>query len=203
LVAGTTNQRQETRKTRMPNPRVASRYAKSLIDLAIEKDQLEKIFADMQWLQQLVKRSRDFSNLLRSPIIKPGKKQQVVEAVIKGSVTDTTSLFIRLLITKGRENSLPEVLTSFIKQYKEHKNIYTVKLTTAAPVNDDLKKAIIDQIRKTSKMQNIELEAAVNEDLIGGLVLEAGDKLIDASIAYDLKQVARQFENNDFVYKIR
>jgi len=52
-------------------------------------------------------------------------------------------------------------------------------------------------------MQNIELESTVNKDLIGGFVLQAGDKLIDASIAYDLKQIARQFENNDFVYKIR
>ena len=52
-------------------------------------------------------------------------------------------------------------------------------------------------------MQNIELETVVNEDLIGGFVLEAGDKLVDASIAYDLKQIARQFENNDFIYKIR
>jgi F-type H+-transporting ATPase subunit delta len=52
-------------------------------------------------------------------------------------------------------------------------------------------------------MQNIELESTVNEDLIGGFVLQAGDKLIDASIAYDLKQIARQFENNDFIYKIR
>jgi F-type H+-transporting ATPase subunit delta len=187
----------------MPNPRLASRYAKSLIDLAIETNQLEKIFADMQWLQQLVKRSREFSNLLRSPVIKPAKKQQVVEAVLQGNVSDVTSLFVRLLVAKGRENSLAEITTSFIKQYKQYKNIYTVKLTTAAPLNDDLKNAIINQIRKTSEMQNIELETGLNEDLIGGFVLQAGDKLIDASIAYDLKQVARQFENNDFIYKIR
>jgi F-type H+-transporting ATPase subunit delta len=84
-----------------------------------------------------------------------------------------------------------------------HKNIYPVRLTTATPINENLKNAIIDQIKKTSDMQNIELEAVVNEDLIGGFVLEAGDKLVDASIAYDLKQIARQFDNNDFVYKIR
>jgi F-type H+-transporting ATPase subunit delta len=66
-----------------------------------------------------------------------------------------------------------------------------------------LKKAVIAQIKKTSDMQNIELEAVVNEDLIGGFVLEAGDKFIDASVSYDLRQIARQFENNDFVYKIR
>ena len=187
----------------MPNPRLATRYAKSLIDLAIEKDQLEKIFADMQWLQQLIKVSRDFSNLLRSPIIKPAKKQKIIDAVIDGKVSDTTVIFTKLLTAKGRESNLPEIITAFINQYKQYKKIYTVKLTTAAPLNEELKGAIISQIRKTSEMENIELETVIDEDLIGGFVLQAGDKLIDASVAYDLKQVARQFENNDFVYKIR
>jgi len=187
----------------MPNPRLATRYAKSLIDLAVERDQLEIIFTDMQWLRQVIKGSRDFSNLLKSPIIKPAKKQQVVEAILKDNVSAVTALFVRLLIAKGRESNLPEIITAFISQYKDHKNIYTVKLSTATPLNDDLKNAIINQIRKTSEMQNIELESTVNEDLIGGFVLQAGDKLIDASIAYDLKQIARQFENNDFVFKLR
>ncbi len=187
----------------MPNPRLASRYAKSLIDLALEKGELEKVFEDMQWLQQVIKGSREFANLLRSPVIKADKKEKIVEAIIGSRVAIITSLFIRLLIAKGRENNLPEIITSFISQYKEYKNIYPVKLTTAIPINENLKKTIIDQIKKTSDMQNIELEAVVNEDLIGGFVLEAGDKLVDASIAYDLKQIARQFENNDFIYKIR
>ena len=187
----------------MPNPRLASRYAKSLIDLALEKGELEKIYEDMQWLQRVIKGSRDFGNFLRSPIIKSDKKEKIAEAIIGGKVTNITSLFIRLLIAKGRESNLPEIITSFISQYKEYKNIYPVKLTTAIPIDENLKKAMIDQIRKTSDMQNIELEAVINEDLIGGFVLEAGDKLIDASIAYDLRQIARQFENNDFVYKLR
>jgi F-type H+-transporting ATPase subunit delta len=52
-------------------------------------------------------------------------------------------------------------------------------------------------------MKNVELEAVVKEDIIGGFVLEAGDRLIDASIAYDLREVRKQFLNNDFIYKIR
>jgi F-type H+-transporting ATPase subunit delta len=200
LIQETSNKKPETR---MPNPRLASRYAKSLIDLAIEENLVEQIFADMQWLQKVLKASRDFANLLRSPIVKPEKKQQVVVAILKGNVSDTTILFIRLLIEKGRESSLPEIITSFIEQYKQYKSIYTVKLATASVLSDDLKNAIINQIKKTSEMQNIELETTVDEGLIGGFVLQAGDKLIDASVAYDLKQIARQFENNDFVYKIR
>ena len=52
-------------------------------------------------------------------------------------------------------------------------------------------------------MYNIELQTSVNEALIGGFVLQTGDKLVDASIAYDLHEIARQFENNDFIYKVR
>ena len=68
----------------MPNPRLAARYAKSLIDLAIEKDQLEKVFADMQWLQAVCKSNRDFVTLLRSPVIKADTKRKIIEAVTQG-----------------------------------------------------------------------------------------------------------------------
>lgn len=194
----TRNQKQE-----MPNPRLATRYAKSLIDLAIEKGQLETIFADMQWLQAVCKASREFVVLLKSPVIKADKKEKIVEAVTKGHVGDITTAFIRLMIRKSRESYLPEVVTAFIKQYKVNKNIYTIKLTTASGLSQELKSVIIKQIQDTTEMQKIELEAVVNEDLIGGFVLQAGDKLIDASIAYDLKNIAKQFDNNDFIYRIR
>jgi F-type H+-transporting ATPase subunit delta len=59
------------------------------------------------------------------------------------------------------------------------------------------------QVKKTGGYQNIELEEKVDKDIIGGFVLQIGDKLVDASIAYDLKAIAKQFENNDFIYKIR
>lgn len=187
----------------MPNPRLSARYAKSLIDLAIEKGELENIFADMQWLEAVCKVSRDFVVLLKSPVIKADKKEKIVEAVTKGHVGEITTAFIRLMIRKSRESYLPEVVTAFIKQYKVNKNIYTIKLTTPAAVSEEMKNAIVKQIQATTDMQNIELEVAVNEDLIGGFVLQAGDKLIDASIAYDLKNIAKQFDNNDFIYKLR
>lgn len=187
----------------MPNPRLASRYAKSLMDLAIEKDQLEQVFADMQWLQAVCKSNRDFVNLLRSPIIKADTKKKIVESVTAGKLSEITASFNRLLITKNRESNLPEIVSSFISQYKAHKNIYTLKLTTAAPVSDAVKKAITEQVKQSGGFEHIELEEKIDEDIIGGFVLQVGDKLIDASIAYDLRAIAKQFENNDFIYKIR
>ena len=62
----------------MPNPRLATRYAKALLDLAVEKGQLEQVYADMQWIQAVCKSNRDFVNLLRSPIITADVKKKVL-----------------------------------------------------------------------------------------------------------------------------
>jgi F-type H+-transporting ATPase subunit delta len=187
----------------MPNPRVASRYAKSLLDLAVEKGQLEPVYSDMLYLQRLTNGSRDFLNLLRSPVVKSDTKQKALEAVTNGKVIDLTTAFIRLMINKGREGALPEIITAFISQYKQKKGIQIVKLTTAVPVSDAVKASIIDQVKKTTTIDKLELEEVVDPNIIGGFVLQAGDKLVDASVSYDLKQVARQFENNDFIYRVR
>jgi F-type H+-transporting ATPase subunit delta len=187
----------------MSNVRLATRYAKSLLGLAMERGELEKVFADMQWLQAVCKSNRDFISMLRSPVIKSDTKGKIVKAVAQDNIGQLTNAFIQLLIGKGREGALPEITTSFIQQYKEVKKIHTVKLTTAFPVSDDVKKSFVDHIRSTTEMQNIELETFVKEDIIGGFVLQTGDKLVDASVAYDLKEIARQFENNDFIYKVR
>jgi F-type H+-transporting ATPase subunit delta len=187
----------------MPNPRLASRYAKSLLDLAVEKGQLEKVYDDMQYLQQLIRISRDFVNLLRSPVISSDKKRAAIDAVTGKNISELSEAFMKLLVNKGREAQLPEIIASFITQYKQKKEIYTVQLTTAVPVSDELRNQIIEQVKKTSNMQNIELDEKIDPGIIGGFVLQAGDKLVDASIAYDLKQVTRQFNNNDFIYKLR
>ncbi|MCX6317454.1 MAG: ATP synthase F1 subunit delta [Bacteroidetes bacterium] len=187
----------------MQNPRLASRYAKALVDLAIEKGQLESVYADMQWIKAVCKSNRDFVNLLRSPIIKADVKKKIVEAVTAGKIGEITAGFNRLMITKGRESNLPEVAQAFLDAYKAKKNIQTVHLTTAVPINDAVKQAIIAQIKKSAGFEHIEMEEKVDENIIGGFVLKIGDKLVDASIIYDLKSIARQFENNDFIYKVR
>ena len=187
----------------MPNPRLATRYAKSLLDLANEKGQLEQVYADMQWLNSVCKTNRDFVSLLRSPIIKADTKKKIVEAVTAGRVTPIIAGFNALLITKNRESNLPEIITAFIEQYKRQKNIHTIKLTTAEPINDAIRKSIMEQVKKTGNFENLELEEKIDKDIIGGFVLQVGDQLVDASIAYDLKTISRQFENNDFIYRIR
>src|SRR5215213_4268783 len=137
----------------MLNPRVASRYAKSILDLAVERGQLEQVYNDMLYLQQLNKESREFLNLLRSPVVKADAKIKAINAVTAGKISDLTMSFTTLLVNKTREAVLPEVITSFIQQYKQKKNINTVKLTTATPVSEEVKNSIIAQVKNTSGMQ--------------------------------------------------
>jgi F-type H+-transporting ATPase subunit delta len=187
----------------MPNPRLAARYAKSLIGLAVERNQLDAVYSDMLFLESVCKTSRQFVNFLKSPVIKADKKEKIIDAITKNRVNDLTAAFNKLLIVKGREAHLPEIVSAFIQQYKDYKGINIVKLITAVPVSDEMKNSIAAKIKSGLNMDLIELNAEVKEELIGGFVLEIGDKLIDASIAYDLNNIKKEFESNDFVYKIR
>lgn len=187
----------------MLNPRLAGRYAKSLLDLAREQNQLDTIYNDVLLLQTACRESREFVALLKSPVVYPDKKQAVLDAISKGRLADLTAGFTRLLIRKGRESLLPEILNAFVQQYKDFNRIQIVKLTTAAPVSEELKQSIVDKVKANTSFTKVDLQSEVDPSIIGGFVLQVGDKLIDASIAYDLNVVKKQFMNNDFIYNIR
>ena len=187
----------------MPNPRLAARYAKSLIDLATERGQLEEVYADMQYLQAVIKSSRDFLNLLRSPVVKANKKESILEAVTKGKISALTTAFNKLLINKGRESDLPEIVSAFVAQYNTIKGIHKVMLTTAVPVGDDIKNDIVGKVKTATGLENIELEAKTDESLIGGFVLEFNNNLVDASVLRDLKDIKKQFIGNVYEHQIR
>ena len=187
----------------MNNPRLAGRYAKSLLDLSIEQNQLEAVYADMKFLQAICKSNPDFVAVLKSPIITADKKEKIIEAITQERVSNVTGLFIRLLIRKARENNLPEIVKAFIEQYNKLKNIYQVKITTAASISEELQHAIADKVKADGAIQNIELETAIDDELIGGFKLQMGDLLVDASIIRDLNDVRKQFMSNEYIHKIR
>ena len=187
----------------MPNPRLASRYAKSLIDLSIERNQLELVYADMKYLQAVCKASSEFVSFLISPIIKADKKEAIITAVTKGNIGELTTAFIKLLVVKGRESDLYDIANAFINQYNEIKGILTVKLTTAVVISDTLKQSIVTKVNNTNTSGSVELETAVDDKLIGGFILEFDNKLVDASILRDLKDVKKQFMKNVYVQAMR
>jgi len=187
----------------MNNPRLAGRYAKSLLDLATEQNQVDPVYNDMKWLSSICKSNPDFVAVLMSPIIKADKKQAIIEAVTNGRVTSLTAAFIQLLVRKTRESNLYEIVTAYIDQFNLSRNIQKVKITTASPLSDELKTVIMANVKSALPNQSFEIETTIKEELIGGFTLETNGQLIDASIQRDLKDIKKQFMDNEYLHKIR
>lgn len=187
----------------MNNPRLAQRYAKSLVDLSIERNEFEAVRNDILLLQNVIENSREFVLMLNSPIIKSDKKFKIISAVTQDKLSKITQTFIKLLCSKNREANLPGVVTSFLDQYNKVKGLHNAKLTTATPISESLVNTFLSKIKSASSFEHLNLVTEVDENLIGGFVLEMEGKLIDASILRDLNDVKKQFANNDYIHKLR
>lgn len=183
----------------MRNPRLANRYAKSLLDLAIEQNSLEPVLQDMELIHKACADSRELTVVLRSPVIGPEKKLAILDAIFQDKIQRITKGFVALLIKKGREFFLPEMTEAFVAQYKLYKNIHVVRFTTAVEIDESLKNDIRNQITAAMNNGTIDLETKVNEDLIGGFVLEVGDQLFDTSVLRDLNDIRHQFTKNEYI----
>jgi len=186
----------------MQNPRLANRYAKSLLDLAQELNSTEAVLADMKLVQEVCGSSHDFVLMLRSPVIKADKKISIIKAVLEGKIQPLTFSFIDLLTKKGREFFLEEMAGSYIQQYKESRNIKTVNLTTAVAIDEQVKKMIHDKVAASVTEGKIELQTNIDASLIGGFTLEVGDRLFDASVKRDLTDIRKQFTKNLYIADI-
>jgi F-type H+-transporting ATPase subunit delta len=179
--------------------RISSRYAKSLLDLAVEGNTTEQVMNDIQAFSKMLE-SRDLQLLLKSPIVSSGKKSDIFKALFEGKFSQLTMAFLNIILNKGREEFLPQIAEDFILQYKEAKGITDVKLTTAAKVPD----ALLDEIKSKlmdsdATSEKVEISTDVNPNLIGGFVVEIGDKLYDDSIAHKLNEIKKQFASNNYI----
>ncbi|HTJ13489.1 MAG TPA: ATP synthase F1 subunit delta [Dinghuibacter sp.] len=182
--------------------RLATRYAKALIDLAVEKNSLEEVRADMLYWQAVCQASRDLVNMLRSPVINGDKKLAVLQKIGQGHLGTFTGAFFALLIRKGRENDLPEIIDAFLEQYNVLKGIHTVRLTTAAEVGDSVRQTLQERLKTDLSLDKVVLETVVDPSLIGGFTMEFDGKMVDASIARDLRDIRKQFSDNTYIAKI-
>lgn len=187
----------------MNNPRLAIRYAKSLVDLATEQNNLEEVNKDIRYLEDISKSNPDFVALLRSPVIPGDKKEKILHSVIEGRVSKLTSTFIKFLVSKNRAFNLTEIVSAFIDQYNIIKSIRRIKITTAEPMSAALQQDLIKQAAGGDDISKIELETIIDESIIGGFIMETEGRLIDGSIRRDLQDVRKQFLNNDYIHKLR
>lgn len=187
----------------MRNPRLAERYAKSLMDIATEHKKLDHIYADMNGIHAMCQESKDFSLLMTSPVIKADKKNEIVSMILKGKVDGITEAFMKLIINKGREFFLEEIAEAFIRLYKKQNNISEVSLTLSENIGEEVVNALKEKIQQQLQGKTIDLNVQVDPSIIGGFILEANNNLFDASILRDLNDIKKQFMKNEYVQDIR
>lgn len=183
----------------MSSFRLASRYSKSLLQLAQEKGQLEAVKTDMSLISNTLKSSRDLHIMLQSPIIPSDKKEAILAKLFGSNVNDLTNKFIVLLTKKGRESFLGEVANTFISQYDLLNNITNVKLTTATTVDQATVDNIINKLKAKENIKEIKLVHEVDASLIGGFVLTYGDKQIDTSARKSLNRLKTLVDDDSYV----
>ncbi|MEO6904615.1 MAG: ATP synthase F1 subunit delta [Bacteroidia bacterium] len=182
----------------MVGTRIASRYAKSFIELAMEQGVLEEVYADMKLILETTKTSPDLVALLKSPIIDTNKKAVILKEIFETKINKLTLSYIQLIINKKREEHLVTIAQEFIIQYKEKKKILTAVITTAFGIDDITRKKVMEVVKGTGNNEVV-LEEKIDKDIIGGFILRVGDKQIDASIARKLINLKNSFKENAFV----
>ena len=172
----------------------ANRYAKSLIDLATESNELEVVRKDLKLVHELCEKNHEFRLFLSSPVIKKDKKIAVLTEVFEKKVSIVSMAFLRLITNKNRESQLEAILVSFEELYKEQKNIFTAVVTSAVGLDQKTRDKVLDLV-KTQLKGEVELIEKVDKNTIGGFVLRVGDKQIDRSVASELGNLRKTLTN--------
>jgi len=185
----------------MGSHRIASRYAKSLLQLAEEKGKLDEVFADMKSIDGIFENSRDLKLMFKSPIIPADKKLTIVKKIFEGKISEILFRFLTLMIKKGRESAFHEMVESFIVQYNEKRNITPVTITSAIKLDSGLVQSMLASLKTKEKLGEIQLKEVIDESIIGGFVLQYGDKMIDSSVLKNLRGFRNIVDDDSYIKK--
>lgn len=186
----------------MADIRVASRYVKSLLGLAVEQGVLEEVNRDMQLFSKVCAENRAFVLMLKSPVIRHDKKRDILESIFQGKVSKLSMSIFDIITRKNREPLLPSIAKEFHNAYNVYKNIGKASIITATPLDAKLRAEIEKIAQKLSDKNQVELDEKVDKELIGGFVLNVGDKQIDASIKSKLRALKRKFSENPYIKEL-
>ena len=181
----------------MSEIQVASRYAKSLIDLAEEQDSLEAIKADIESFVSVMRQNSQLQAVLQNPIIGTDKKIAILNQLFGSSFHKVIIAFFKVVVSKGRAEVLYATAKEFLNEYNNRKDIIHAVVTSAAPLTEEQKSQISTLVVEATKAQVV-LETLVDPDLIGGFVLKVGDKQVDTSIATSLNKLKKEFSKRIF-----
>ena len=173
----------------MSSTHIATTYAQCLYQIAAQKAILTQVYKDICLVDDLYKIHPNLPLFLKNPILKPAKKQQVLQRTLQPYLHVQTLDFLLFVIKKKRYNSLLAIIQAFIAQYKKYKKIQPAHITTAQKLTPAHKANITALTAKIANCDTIELVEHTDPTLLGGYVLQIGDRQIDASLRTKLQRL--------------
>lgn len=170
-------------------------YADALFKLAIETNQIDVFFEESKAIRQILVEQGDLLKLLCHPKIKTEEKISVIENVFKGRICDDMTGFLVLSIEKERHNELTGILDVFVDMVKEYKHIGVAYVTTAIELDDARKREIEKKLIDTTNYVKFEMHYKVDKDIIGGMIIRIGDRVVDSSIKSKIESMSKELYN--------
>ncbi len=184
----------------MNNPRLNIRYAQSIFDLALERDEVEIVRDSMKWIASVCNDNPELVAMLKSPVINADKKLAVFQKLFVPELDKLTMGFVEIVIRKKREKHIHNIALKFEDLYLEYKNIRKALVISAVPLTETLRKEIKQMLEEETKGQ-IVMEEKVKPEIIGGLIIQLDDLLFNDSIHHKLEKLRKEFNTNKYIGK--
>jgi len=170
----------------MSNLRVANRYAAALMQLTNEQKKPETVAGDLLTMKELVDGSRELQLVLASPVMKKDKKKEILKEVCKKKIGKLVQEYLDVIVTKGRENILHDILKQYSILRDVELGVVRVQVKTSVDFSSKQEKDLKKQLEVMTK-KKIEIAFSVDKSIKGGFVARVGDTVLDGSVKRQLE----------------
>ncbi|MEO1190872.1 MAG: F0F1 ATP synthase subunit delta [Pseudomonadota bacterium] len=168
---------------------VAGRYALALLELADEQKALDAVAEDLRGLRGLMAESDDLVSLLRSPLFSREQQEKALAAIMdKAGIGDLTRKFVLVVARNRRLFALADMIGAYLSELARRRGEVTAHVVSAQPLSDGQVETLTESLRG-SVGKNVKVETAVDADLLGGLVVRVGSRMVDASLKTKLMKL--------------
>ncbi|ACL22789.1 ATP synthase F1, delta subunit [Desulfitobacterium hafniense DCB-2] len=172
---------------------IAQRYAQALFELAVQEN-LDGIEAELQELVQCVEQNAEVAHVLYHPHISLSEKKDLMNKIFAGELSVTVRNFLNLLIDRRRQNYLLEIARVFARLADEARNIVEAKVASAIPLSETQEQRLHQELaRMTGK--NVRMVKEVRPELIGGVMIQIGDRVMDGTVAFKLQRIRQSLSH--------
>lgn len=167
-------------------------YGEALFSLALEEGRMESLLEEVKAVKQVLTDNPELAKLIQHPGIPENEKEEILQNIWGGRISREVTGLMLLLLKKEHYGQLPLVLDYFIKRVQEEEKIGIAYVKTARPLSEEQKQRIVKRLLETTAYRSFEMHFAVDEALIGGMVIRIGDRVLDNSLRTRLANLSRQ-----------